>query len=156
MDEAKIDRAVADLVADYDRRDSYLTKTHVDILVHKRNLSVEESAEIYAQLGAIGISIEDESIGFEHEYISETGDALTREENPNNGIDDRLRRLKTKLLTADEEAELGRRIELGRRAEQELENEVPKSEQHDRIIARSVQAKKIMIVANLRLVQKQG
>jgi len=152
VDEVKVDRVVSDLVADYDRRDGYLTNTHVEILVEKRKLSVEESAEVYRQLSAIGISIEDDHSKIEEGPISDTGNAIAIEKCVIDGIDDRLRRLKTKLLTADEEAELGRRMELGRRAEQELKNGVLQSEEHNQIIGRALQAKEKMIVANLRLV----
>lgn len=155
MEETKISKVVSDLVADYDRRDSYLTADHVERLLEKRTLSVEECSEVYRQLNALGISIEDELESFDEAAIlrinsTEAIDADIKT------VHDRLvlwlPGLDTKLLTADEEVELGRRMELGRRAQEELENGIERSEEHARIIKRALCAKHAMIKANLRLV----
>lgn len=155
MEETKVDRVVRDLVADHDRLDGFLSKAHVERLLEKRRLSVEECAEVHRQLDALGISVEDES-----ENPDETkgpgvegGDSVDAGvDGSHERLDARLRDLSSSLRTAEEEVELGRRIELGRRAQRELEEGVPRSEEHDRIIERGRSAKETMIKANLRLV----
>ncbi len=155
VEETKVDRVVRDLVADHDRLDGFLSKAHVERLLEKRRLSVEECTEVHRQLDALGISVEDES-----ENPDETeGPGVEGGDSVDAGVDGsyerldvRLRDLSSSLLTAEEEVELGRRIELGRRAQRELEEGVPRSEEHDRIIERGRSAKETMIMANLRLV----
>jgi hypothetical protein len=56
------------------------------------------------------------------------------------------RLLEKRQLTAEEEVELGRRMELGRRALRELEKGVPRSEEHDRMIERGRNVKEAMIL----------
>lgn len=155
VDEARIAKVVGDLVADYDRRDGYLTKADVERLAVKRQLSIEESAEVNRQLDALGISLEDELHSVESDRIPDIDivDKVDDEaETIAKRLDVRLQKLNAKLLTANEEVELGRRMELGRRAQSELEAGVFHSEEHDRVIYRAAHAKEAMIVANLRLV----
>lgn len=155
MEATKVDRVVRDLVSDHDRLDGFLSKAHVERLLEKRQLSVEECAEVHRQLDALGISVEDEcespdeieGPGVEGSTLVDAGVDGSYER-----LDVRLRRLSSGLLTAEEEVELGRRMELGRRAQRELEEGVARSEQHDRIIERGRSAKETMIMANLRLV----
>lgn len=155
MEETKVGRVVRDLVADHDRLDGFLSKAHVERLLEKRQLSVEEGAEVHRQLNALGINVEDES-----ETSDETeGPSVDEVDSVDAGVngsfeclDIRLRNLSSKLLTAEEEVELGRRMELGRRAQHELEEGVPRLEEHARIIERGKNAKETMIMANLRLV----
>lgn len=61
MEETKVERVVRDLVADHDRLGGFLSKAHVERLLERRRLSVEEGAEVYRQLDALGISVEEES-----------------------------------------------------------------------------------------------
>jgi RNA polymerase primary sigma factor len=155
VEATKVDRVVRDLVSDHDRLDGFLSKAHVERLLEKRQLSVEECAEVHRQLDALGISVEDEcespdeieGPGVEGSTLVDAGVDGSYER-----LDVRLRRLSSGLLTAEEEVELGRRMELGRRAQRELEEGVARSEQHDRIIERGRSAKETMIMANLRLV----
>ncbi|MFZ5511628.1 MAG: sigma-70 family RNA polymerase sigma factor [Pseudomonadota bacterium] len=155
MEEAKVDRVVRDLVADHDRLDGFLSKAHVERLLEKRQLSVEECAEVHRQLNALGISAEDESENPDEAEGPgvEGGDSVDAGvDGSYERLDVRLRSLSSGLLTAEEEVELGRRMELGRRAQRELEEGVPRSEEHDRILERGKSAKETMIMANLRLV----
>lgn len=155
MEETKVDRVVRDLIADHDRLDGFLTKAHVEKLLEKRQLSVEECAEVHRELDVLGISVEDES-----DYPDEAegpgvegGDFVDAGiEGSYERLDVRLRSLSSGLLTAEQEVELGRRMELGRRAQRELEEGVLRSEEHDRIIERGRSAKETMVMANLRLV----
>lgn len=155
MEETKVDRVVRDLVADHDRLDGFLSKAHVDRLLEKRQLTVEEGAEVYRQLNAIGISVEDESENpdeIEGPNVDEVDSVDAGVDGSFERLDVRLRSLSSRPLTAEEEVELGRRMELGRRALRELEEGVPRSEEHDRIIERGRSARETMIMANLRLV----
>lgn len=155
MEETKVDRVVRDLIADHDRLDGFLSKAHVERLLEKRQLTVEEGAEVYRQLNALGIGVEDES-----ENPDETeGTRANAADSVDAGVDGsferldvRLRGLGSKLLTAEEEVELGRRMELSRRALRELQEGIPRLEEHDRIVERGRNAKETMITANLRLV----
>lgn len=153
--ETKIDRVVKDLVADHDRLDAFLSKAHVERLFEKRQLSVEECAEVLHQLNAIGISVEDEPENAEDTETPIPNEADSADANVDlayERFDVRLRKLSARLLTGEEEVELGRRMELGRRAIHELEEGVSRSEEHDTIIERGRSAKEAMIMANLRLV----
>jgi len=155
VEETKVDRVVRDLVADHDRLDGFLSKAHVDRLLEKRQLTVEEGAEVYRQLNAIGISVEDESENpdeIEGPNVDEVDSVDAGVDGSFERLDVRLRSLSSRPLTAEEEVELGRRMELGRRALRELEEGVPRSEEHDRIIERGRSARETMIMANLRLV----
>jgi RNA polymerase primary sigma factor len=154
VEEAKIDRTVSDLVADYDRKDGYLTEDHVERLLEKRKLSVEECSEVYRQLNSLGITIESESEIFDNELIHHVDsiESVNPDSETAHGRIHWLPGLDIKLLTPNEEVELGRKMELGRRAQEELENGVERSEEHDRIIERALRAKNEMIKANLRLV----
>jgi RNA polymerase primary sigma factor len=155
VEETKVDRVVRDLIADHDRLDGFLSKAHVERLLEKRQLTVEEGAEVYRQLNALGIGVEDES-----ENPDETeGTSANAADSVDAGVDGsferldvRLRGLGSKLLAAEEEVELGRRMELSRRALRELEEGIPRLEEHDRIVERGRNAKETMITANLRLV----
>lgn len=155
MEETKVDRVVRDLVADHDRLDGFLSKSHVERLLEKRRLSIEECTEVHRQLDALGISIEDESDNPDEIGVPgvEAGDSVDAGvDGSYERLDARLRSLSSGLLTAEEEIELGRRMELGRRAQRELDEGVPRSEEHDRIIERGKSAKETMIMANIRLV----
>lgn len=155
MEETKVDRVVRDLVADHDRLDGFLSKAHVERLLEKRVLTVEEGAEVYRQLNALGISVEDESEKpdeTEGPSVEGSDSVDTSVDGSYERLDVRLRNLSSGLLTAEEEVELGRRMELGRRAQRELEEGVHRSEEHDRIIEQGRSAKETMIMANLRLV----
>lgn len=155
MEETKVDRVVRDLVADHDRLDGFLSKAHVERLLEKRELTIEEGAEVYRQLDALGISVEDESENpdeTEGPVVDEVDSVDAGGDGSFERLDVRLCSLSARLLTAEEEVELGRRMELGRRALRELEEGVPRSEEHDRIIERGRNAKETMIMANLRLV----
>lgn len=152
MEETKVERVVRDLVADYDRLDGFLSKVHVERLLEKRQLTVEEGADVYRQLDALGISVEDECENPDDTEDPSFDEVDARIDGSFERLDIRLRNLSSKLLTAEEEVELGRRMELGRRALNEIEEGVPRSEEHDKIIERGRNAKETMIMANLRLV----
>ncbi|MCO8624485.1 sigma-70 family RNA polymerase sigma factor [Burkholderia multivorans] len=154
MEHAKVEEAIRDLVADYDRCDGLLSKAQVERLLEKRKLSVEDCAEVYRQLELLGITPEDESESqraIDGLHVDGSVDE-THDDAVGKRLDVRLRSLSSKLLSAEEEIELGRRMELGRRARQELDSGVPTSDEHLRLLRRAMQAKDAMVVANLRLV----
>lgn len=153
MDQERIDKVVRDLLADYDRRDGYLSAGDVERLFDKRQLSIEEGAEVYRQLEEVGVTLEIDEID---EVITPTPED-TEDLEPDNlktydNFDARLKGLRTKLLTADEEVELGRRMELGRRAEAEVTNGIEPSDAHRSTLQSARRAREVMIVSNLRLV----
>lgn len=155
MEEAKVDKVVRDLVADYDRLDGFLSTGHVERLLEKRQLTVEESTEVHRQLDVLGISVEEESgcpDDIEGPNIDGVGSFDSAAEGSIKHLDARLLSMSSKLLTAEEEVELGRRMTLGRRALREIEEGVSHSQQHDKIIERGREAKDTMVKANLRLV----
>jgi len=153
--ENKVDKVVRDLVADHDRLDGFLSESHVERLLEKRRLTIEEGAEVYLQLDALGISVEDESEipdEIDGPTVDETGPVDASVEASYERLDRGRRKFSAALLTAEEEVELGRRMELGRRALRELQEGVPRSGHHDRAIERGRCAKETMVMANLRLV----
>lgn len=155
VDKVKIERVVRDLVADHDRLDGFLSEAHVERLLAKRGLSVEECAEARRQLNARGIrlGIESDTQGEIEISTIDTVDSVDRSLRDSfERFDVRLRNLSSRLLTAKEEIELGRQMELGRRAQRELEEGISRSEEHDRLISLGRRARERMIMANLRLV----
>ncbi|TCT21222.1 RNA polymerase primary sigma factor [Thiobaca trueperi] len=155
MDESRIDRVVKDLVADHDRRDGSLPKDHVERLFEKRQLSVEEGAEVFRQLSELGISLEEEPESLDDSEIKDfDADAYlpTDREEVHEYLALKWHIRRTKLLTAEEEVDLGRRMALGRRAQDELDAGISRSEEHDSVIERAKRAKEAMVMANLRLV----
>lgn len=154
-DNEKVDRTVQILLSDYDRRDGYLPKSHVERVLDKRRLSIEECVEVYRQLELVGVTLEDESDDADSALLlsaAEEGGVSPDSVEAYNRFAERLRSQKTRLLSAEEEVELGRRMELGRRAKQGLANGDVPTEVHADIIKGAEQARERMIVANLRLV----
>lgn len=155
MDEAKIDRIIEDLVADYDRRDGCLSKSHVERLVEKRQLCIEENTEVYRQLETLGITLEDDQEDPADASLANIDGREIVEPasiEPRQRLGVHLKEMAIRRLTFDEEIDLGRRMELGRRAQRELEGGVPASSEHTSIIERADRARELMIRANLRLV----
>jgi RNA polymerase primary sigma factor len=155
VDEAKINKVIQDLVADYDRRDGFLSKAQVERLLEKRQLSIGECTEVYRQLETLGISPEEELESSTDAALLESDDEEVNDPESIgyfNRLDTRLKGLNTKLLSPEEETELGRRIELGHRAQKELESGVAVSDEHVKVIERASRAREMMILANLRLV----
>ena len=154
VEASKVDRVVADLVADHDRLDGRLPSHFVERLLEKRGLSVEEGADVRRQLEALDIDVGGDVDGTEAdgiavdpaEIVDHDGEAAPAP------IAVRLQSLGSRLLTAQEEIELGRRMELGRRALREIEEGVSRSRDHDEIIDRGQKAKEKMIMSNIRLV----
>ena len=152
----KIDNVVQVLLADYERQDGFLSNKQIERTFEKRKLSVTECNEVTKQLIELGINIEEEEDENptsqliipdpEVQSFSSDSDGLFSQ------LTNLLRTSTIKLLNAEEENELGRRMELGRRANNEIENGAVKTELHKSIVLRAEQAKEKMIVSNLRLV----
>jgi len=105
VDKVKVDNVVRDLVADHDRLDGFLSEANIERLIEKRGLSVEECSEVRRQLDALGISVENEFETQDEIEISNI-DAVY---SVDGSLDLSLRSLSSRLLTAEEEVELGGR-----------------------------------------------
>jgi RNA polymerase primary sigma factor len=159
VDQVKIDKVVADLVADYDRQDGYLASSNVDRLLEKRQLTIEECADVLRQLEALGITPEDESDDDIAPEIIGEDDLLTtieRSEGHEKLPDFWGKLLSADLLTAEDEVNLGRAMELGRRAKADLSNGAQLTKEHERFISQAAIAREKMIQANLRLVRSNA
>lgn len=151
MHQQKVDKVIDDLGADFDRQGGRLTKSQVERLVVKRNLSPLELRAVHEGLKARNICLEDDNPGSleidctEEEAIrsSISGDPLTSV----------LRRAQSrKLLTAKEEVELGRRIQLALKLRKNADGVEPNDPVLLDTLRRGEQARDQLIAANLLLV----
>jgi RNA polymerase primary sigma factor len=140
------------LAADYERNDGLLTREDAERLLEKRGLSVQECAAVYEKLAAADITISD--INSEDEFTPPDADAEQTIEVPPflDFVASASSHLKHKLLSKEDEAELGRSLELGRRAQEELDSGVSQTTEHLLMIERAAKARERFILANLRLV----
>jgi len=154
VEASKVDRVVADLVADHDRLDGQLPSQFVERLLEKRGLRVDESADVRRQLGALGIDVGGDIDSTEpDDAVVDPADVIGGGRAVSHApVSVRLQNLGSKLLTAEEEVELGRRMELGRRALREIEDGVSRTCDHDEIIDLAQKAKEKMVMSNIRLV----
>lgn len=154
MDRSKIDQVTQDLIADYERCETILLSSQVEKLFEKRNLSIEECSEVRKQLQLLGISIENESESFDASFFSNSNyeEFQNKEYNVSQSILDKLTCCNSKLLTAEEEIELGRTIALGKRCITEIAEGITISEEHVKTKKRADKAREILITSNLRLV----
>jgi RNA polymerase primary sigma factor len=147
--EEKVERAIADLVADWERQEGVLRRSQVERMVLKRRLSLDEGVSVFRALDRLGFELEASPVG------SPSVEAATDEEL------ERHRGIVTeeflpsyfsqKLLTPQQEIELGRRIQLGLLAQAELESGADNSDLRD-FVSLGEHARNCLIEANLRLV----
>lgn len=151
--EAVIARVVSNLLADYRRRGGYLSGDHILLAVEKRGLEPEDDVAIRAELGRLGVEIDDPEGIFDFQLRG-------GEYEGGSGSDDVLRRYlveigSTKLLRPEDEIILARRIQAGQLSERSLTNggvEGPAISELQMLVAKGREAEQHMIVANLRLV----
>ena len=146
---ASVSRMVADLGDDAYRQDGILSRADVDAAYLRKGIHPDEAITIERELYAQGVEIDDGSDG---------DDSQTSPVRPSGTVsgDTAVERLLSHtrnypLLGADQEAELGWRIQLGQRAREQYE---PGSEILERVEKSAVEAKRTMILSNLRLVAK--
>jgi RNA polymerase primary sigma factor len=146
-----IARVVGALTDDYHRRGGYLSSDHILRAVEKKGLGPEDDFEIRRQLVKLGIEIDEPE---SHLDIESAAASLTE------ASDDLVRRYlveigAVKLLTADEEILLSRRIEAGLEAAEALQKEQAESElafELRKRIQEGQEAFARIVIANLRLV----
>ena len=151
MHREKVEKVVDDLAADFDRQNGRLAKSQVERLIVKRNLSPFELRAVHEELKNRNICLEDDNPGVveidaaEEEALesSVSGDALSSV----------LRRARSKkLLTAKEEIELGRRIQLALKIRKNTDGLDPNDPVVVDTLRRGEQARDQLIAANLLLV----
>lgn len=154
MSDPKVERLVEDLIADHERRDGILPRAHVERLFEKRELSVEQVSSVITQLSDLGISIEEEnsSNGIDLTLDDDSSPNITGSTYSSESIEKQLSRVSKKLLSAQDEVDLGRKMELGRRAKTELENGITRTPEHVQLVLDAENARRKMVTANLRLV----
>lgn len=150
----RIEKALQALLADHDRQDGYLAKTQVERALERRGLEVAECAEVYRQLEELGVTISDDSEPTDVVIDVGEGDdaAISEQGDTESSVADRLGARQSKLLSHEEEVELGRRMELGRRAHRDLEQGQESTKVHAALVVDAAKARERMVLANLRLV----
>ena len=151
VDDLKICKVFNDLMDDYERMGGNLTRSQVERLIVKRNLTTNEGKLVFEKLDLANVCLDDfpEAVADENEL-------------PHNDPEDNdkstylIERIitKTKLLTAKEEVELSYQMELGARAFSEIESGVTATESHKDFIKRAAQAREKMLLSNLGLIHK--
>src|SRR6185437_13347924 len=148
-----VEKAAEDLRADFQRQHGELSQSQVDRLVLRRNLSPAEMVAVIAKLRASGIVIHDPT---SKPPVRETAppsnqdhDKLSKKKE--NGVA-RTKRSPYALLTPNEEAELGRQIQLALRVEPNLDVSRVQPGEAREIINRGLRARDRLTVANLRLI----
>ncbi len=146
----KVERAIAALVADWERQEGVLRRPQVERLVTKRRLSVDESVLVFKSLGRLGIELENPL-----DSESPKSDTPTNQASENKfrfTADDFLSSyFEQRLLSTREEIELGRAIQIGALAKAELESGVNSAELLE-LMAQGDRARNRLVEANLRLV----
>jgi RNA polymerase primary sigma factor len=148
--EERAERTIAALVADWERQEGVLRRSQVERLILKRCLSVEEGVSVFQALNRLGIELENPTGSH-----SPKSDRSTYQESPRNkGIfaEEFLPHyFSQRLLSAQEEIELGRTIQLGILAQADLESGPDSAELRD-FVALGERARNRLVEANLRLV----
>jgi RNA polymerase primary sigma factor len=153
----KVDRAAADLHADFQRQRGFLKQAQFDRLVLRRNLTPPEMIALVAKLAALGVEIDesgsrpsnDDGLKEQSEDAGDVGSngkitvtaSAPRTRNP------------YRLLSQRDEIELGRRVQLALRTQEQLDSTKVHSVEEKGIIERGRAARDRMVLANLRLVR---
>jgi RNA polymerase sigma factor (sigma-70 family) len=148
MDSSDLRTLVDALLADYDRQGEHLSEDDVLRIATKRGLGIDDVEAVFRALRVEGIELEPAQVtGFEASYGPTAG--------PN---DDNLlqRYLKDigqfRLLTAQDEVHLGRRIQAGLKAAAAQSQRDCVSADVEHLVEDGRQATAQMVAANLRLV----
>src|SRR5262249_32080297 len=151
-DSREINRIVAALIDDYHREGQSLKSEHVLQLVTKRGLDAEGHLEVRRELQKCGIVVDEPD---ETEFELGNGGTERSTSGGHDSIKSYLRDVGGyRLLSAQQEVELGRQIEAGKKAEELLGNNAshPSKQQLEEIINQGVFARDRLTTANLRLV----
>jgi RNA polymerase primary sigma factor len=147
----RIARSVEVLTADFIRQGKRLSADDVDRVTTRRGLSPDQKVEVWRRLREAQIHPDETSdeliavapLDAERESIGGRVDILSE------FIDDMSR---YRLLTAADEVRLGRRVQAGMEAEQEVERRGTADADLQRIVDAGEAARDEMFVSNLRLV----
>lgn len=152
MEEQEITNVVQILCADYERQGGALTKDQVEKIFLKRKINVNQGAEVIKQLESMGISvdIDDNSLGPSEDWVPERSSG--NDEKREYDLERYAKKIGGKLLTAEEEVKLGRKVQLGLLAKEEVESGDVLTKQHEDFIESAAVARDIMISKNLGLV----
>jgi RNA polymerase primary sigma factor len=146
--EEKAERVIAALVADWERQEGVLRRAQVERLILKRHLSVEEGAYVFRRLTQLGIELENPQL------LDAFAEGTEKSSGPNRGnhAEEFLPNyFSQRLLSAQEEIELGRTIQLGLLAQADLMAGAVSSELID-FVYQGEHARNLLAESNLRLV----
>jgi RNA polymerase primary sigma factor len=148
----KVNRAFADLEADFKRQGGSLNQSQFDRLVLRRNLSPAEMLALLTRLSVAGIAPEESKTPLPAEVSSRP---LPRDSNVRavQSSDRQPRRNPYALLSHEEEVDLGRRIQLALRVQPELDPKKVATDQEKAVVLRGKTARDRMMLANLRLIR---
>ena len=152
VDRRRVERAVEVLLDDFHRQGGHLGADEVLRTIDRRKLSSEESVEVWRLLGEhlpAGFQMAGPEIGFEPTRAVARPRAASEKDGLGHFLDCAAR---FKLLSAQDEIRLKRRIEVGEAAQQRLDAGSPSAERDHQLVAEGRAAKQQMIEANLRLV----
>ncbi len=148
--EERAERAIAALAADWERQEGVLRRSQVERLILKRCLSVEEGVYVFKGLARRGIELENPARSDStnddkatYQGSEQKGGILAEEFLPYY--------FSQRLLSAQEEIDLGRTIQLGILARADLESGFDSDELRS-FVALGERARNRLIEANLRLV----
>lgn len=153
MDPGRVERVVRDIAADFERLGGALPKSRVERLLEKRDLNVDECIQVYRFLEDMEVVLLDEDGGSSSDTTSVTESKSAQVRDSGDWGDTLFPKShEGKLLTAEEEVELFQRLELGRRAQEELDQGKPLTAEHARMVERAADARQHIITSNLRLI----
>jgi RNA polymerase sigma factor (sigma-70 family) len=149
----KVDRAAADLYADFQRQRGVLNQAQFDRLVLRRNLTPPEMIALISKLAALGVKLNDPAPApANDEWPTEPGHP-ERNSGKRSMPDAARPRSPYALLSGREEVELGRRVQLALRTQAKLDPTKVHSAEEKDIVKRGCAARDRMVLANLRLVR---
>jgi RNA polymerase primary sigma factor len=154
---AKVDRAAADLFADFQRQRDCLKQAQFDRLVLRRNLSPSEMVALIAKLSSLGVTLNEDLPSPTNDVaartLAPTKTRPTSKDSSINGTGNTARlRNPYALLSHRDEIELGRRVQLAIRIQETLDPTKVHSQEEKEIVQRGRIARDKMVLANLRLV----
>jgi RNA polymerase sigma factor (sigma-70 family) len=150
----KVERAAADLAADFQRQNGLLKQAQFDRLVLRRNLSPAEMVALIAKLLSVGITVDQAPASKQKRFGGSLPEATQPISLPNKNVaSGGQTRSPYALLTPQQEIELGRRVQLALRIQSELDAGKVESIDEQQAVERGRAARDRMVVANLRLVR---
>jgi RNA polymerase primary sigma factor len=139
----RVERCLEDVRADLQRQGG-LSSDDVHRLIAAHELTPDETAVMFKALSSLGVDLTEPDVAADDQ---EDGPALPA------AVGQMLHRLKdVRLLTADQEVALGRRIEAGLAAEVEAQNAPERACELVHLVQDGRVAKEALILANVRLV----